>query len=117
LLKWIVFGKVTKVINYHEQIIFPQNLNHIFRRVGTKRNTCVYSVDQTYCYELLPVSKRQHGIRNCYRMGWMGQQPDNSDDIQKTLKLRSKQMLRAECVMDIKAIHIHRSGELFSKEE
>jgi len=45
------------------------------------------------------------------------QQPDNSDDINEAMKLRSQQVVRAECVMDIKAIHIHRSGELFSKEE
>ena len=53
MLKWIIFGKVTEVINYHEQITLPQNLNHIFRMVGTKRNICVYLVDQTYRYELL----------------------------------------------------------------
>ena len=48
--------------------------------------------------------------------GWV-QQPDNSDDIQETVRLRAKQMLRAECAMDIKAIHIHTSAELFCKEQ
>jgi len=47
--------------------------------------------------------------------GWL-QQPDNSDEIHETMKLRSQEMLRSECVMDSKAIHIYRSGELFSKE-
>ena len=48
--------------------------------------------------------------------GWV-QQPDYSDDIHETMKLRSQQMVRSGCVMDIKAIHIHRTGELFLKEE
>jgi hypothetical protein len=42
---------------------------------------------------------------------------DNSDDIYVTMKLRSQQMLGSECVMDIKAVHIPRIGELFSEEE
>ena len=33
------------------------------------------------------------------------------------MKLKSQQMLRSECVMDVKAIHINRIGELFSKKE
>jgi len=60
LLKWIIFDKVTEVLNYRKQIILPQNLNLVFRRVGTKINTWVYLVDQTchlvgqsYHFELL----------------------------------------------------------------
>jgi hypothetical protein len=116
LLKWIIFGKVTKVLNYHGQIILLQNLNPIFRRVGTKRNTWVYSVDQTHHFKLLGQKGSIEQEISTQQAGWV-QQPDNSDDIHETMKSRSQQTLRAECVMDIKAIHIHRIGELFSKEE
>jgi hypothetical protein len=116
LLKWIIFGKVTEVLNYHGQIILPQNLNPTFRRVETKRNTWIYSVYQTYHYELLG---QKGSIEQEIATKWpvWVQQPHSSDDIHETMKLRSQQVVRAECVMDIKAIHIHRSAELFSKEE
>ena len=60
--------------------------------------------------------KRQHRARNPYTKGWVGV-TDNSDDIYETMTLSSHQMLRSECVMVIKALHIPRNGELFSKEE
>jgi len=53
LFKWIIFVKVTELLNYHEQIILPQNLKSVFRRVGSKRNTWVYVLDQTYHFKLL----------------------------------------------------------------
>jgi hypothetical protein len=84
--------------------------------VGTKRNTWVYLVKQTYHYELLYQKGSKEQEITTQQAGWL-QQPYNSDEIQETMKLRSQEMLGSECVIDIKAIHIPRSGELFSMEE
>ena len=110
MFKWIIYGKVIEVLYYHEQITLPQNLNPIFRRVGTKQNTRVYSADQTYHFEILCQKGSREQEIATQRARWV-QQPGNSDDIHDTMILRSQQMIRSERVTDINAIHISRIGE------
>ena len=73
-------------------------------------------MDQTYHFELLCQKKGSTEQEIRTQKGWVGV-TDNSDDIYETMTLSSHQMLRSECVMVIKALHIPRNGELFSKEE
>lgn len=51
-LSGFFFGKIEKALKLCEKIILPQNFNPLFRRIVTRINTWVYSVDQTYHLEL-----------------------------------------------------------------
>ena len=109
-LSGLYFSKTEKVLKFCEKVILRENFNPVFTRV----NTWIYSVNQTYVFEL----KCQNGSigekMTLQGTGWV-QQPDDCDMIHEAMTLKAQKTFNSEYTTDTRAIHVPALNTMFTQ--